>query len=101
MMQTGEKNTARAKKVIEVTGILIPTEWDENANPTQFVLSAYDEQEYLLENLADVCDGPRSMLRKKIKVIGEAGRRIKKRRLLTITRIHLLEEDPLENISGP
>ncbi|MBU4001758.1 MAG: hypothetical protein KKB94_05515 [Proteobacteria bacterium] len=97
-MQSKDKNTGPTKKVIEVTGILIPTEWDENANPTQFVLSAYDEQEYLIENLTALCDRPRNLLRKKIKIIGETGRKIKKKRVITISRFDLLEEDQTENI---
>jgi hypothetical protein len=98
VMQSHDNHSSQAKKAIEVTGILIPTEWDENANPTQFVLSAYDEQEYLIENLTALCESPRDFLRKKIKIIGEAGRKIKKRRVVTISHFQLVEEDPVENI---
>jgi hypothetical protein len=88
-----EKTPGPIKKTIEVTGILIPTEWDENANPTQFVLSAYDEQEYLIENLSAFCENPRKILRKKIKIFGETGKKIKKRRIITVTRFQIFEDD--------
>ena len=97
-MENPRKNSPASRKVIEVTGILIPVEWDDNANPIQFALSAYDEQEYLLENLTAICNPPYSILRKKIKVTGELGRKVKKRKLLTVSRFDLLEDDPLEKI---
>ena len=79
--------------IIEMTGIIIPIEWDNSANPTKFALSAYDEQEYLIDNFTALCIAPQSLLRKKIKVLGILKMGDKKRKKIIVSRFDLLEND--------
>ena len=91
-----KSRTTKDTKSIEITGIIIPIEWDEHANPIKFALSAYDEQEYLIDNFSALCPTPQSLLRKKIKISGIMELGDKKRKNIIVSHFNILEDDFIE-----
>ena len=78
---------------IEITGIIIPVEWDTHAVPTRFALSGYDEQEYIIENFFSLHRFPQTLLRKKIRVLAHAGEMVNKRKKIIISQYDITEVD--------
>ena len=84
----------------ETTGIIIPIEWDDKANPIAFALYAYDDKEYLIDRFSDPDTVPQSLLRKKIKAVGRVMPAENKRQKIVILHYDVIEEDYAEVNNG-
>ena len=89
-MERASKSRLASSDNITTTGIIIPIDWDEHGNPVTIALSAYDEHEYLIDELQGKGKELQKMLQPKIKVDGVLGSLIANRRKIIIKSYILL-----------
>jgi len=65
-MTSIKKNQSRA---VTISGIMLPTEWDDKGNVIGLAIHAFDEEEYLVDNL-DEKKELLALLRTRLKVTG-------------------------------
>jgi hypothetical protein len=66
-----KKETAGFPQTAEIIGIVIPIAWAEDSSPTEFAISAYDEQEYQIDARGNTGQGDwQNVMGKKIKATG-------------------------------
>lgn len=77
-----ESNNNTAMNVLTVRGIVIPAEWDERGNVVAVAVSAYNEEEYLIDRRGKG-EELQSLIRRQVEVTGVVtGRR--KRKTITV-----------------
>ncbi len=85
MKKTKESRKGEARETI--AGVLTPAGWDENGRVTEVMLSAIDDEEYLIENSAKFLD----MVHHNVKASGIVKRERKSFRTINIKKIVVTE----------
>jgi len=75
-----------------VTGVIVPTDWDEKGNVISIAISSHDETEYLVDKKGK---GPELLLliRKEVEVRGVV-REEENRKIITVRKFSVAERPP-------
>ena len=79
---------------IEITGIVIPVEWDKKGNPVRIAISTYTEQEFLIDGQNKQGREVQHLLRHKVRVNGMLTGFLSGRRIITIKKYIQLKHGP-------
>jgi hypothetical protein len=91
-MEKAKRPKSASDNSIVITGIVIPTDWDENLVPNQFALSAYDDQEYLIDTKNAKGKELVNFLRNKTRVTGKISGKVKSRKKIKVESFVLIED---------
>jgi hypothetical protein len=83
-------------KLIAVTGVVIPTDWDEKGNAVDIAISSHDETEYFVDKKGK---GPEllPLIRKEVEVRGVV-REEENRKVITVRKFIIAERPAPEGV---
>lgn len=94
---SGRPFLEKTKDIINLMGIVMPVEWDEQGDPLEFALFTYDEQEFLIDPKSLCGKELAGILQQKIRVTGTLGKKVGKRRTIKVFQYESLSASD----SGP
>jgi hypothetical protein len=84
-MRTEKVNPETKTQARTLTGIIIPTDWDENGTPLKVGLASDDEQIYSIDDSTVTGRELHALISQRVKLSGTIGTRGKRSKMITVS----------------